>query len=136
MENLNLIPSQYAAARNHNQQMKLILNLPVRLVSEEQTIDVFPLANDPNFIPRKLNSRFQFEDWIFPTPNELIRFFKPLNENDLLTAADVAAFYHVNIRTVRRWASKGVLHSYHLSSSLTLYKRSELPVVDTYFPIG
>ena len=136
MENLNLFPSQYAAARNQNQQMKLILNLPVRLVSEEQTIDVFPLANDPDFLPRKLNSHYQFEDWIFPTPNELILFFKPLNENDLLTAADVAAFYHVNIRTVRRWTSKGVLHGYRLSSTLTLYKRCELPVAETYYPIG
>lgn len=136
MEDLNLIPSRYAAARNQNQQMKLILNLPVRLVSEEQTIDVFPLANDPDFLPRKLNSHYQFENWIFPTPNELIRFFKPLKENDLLTAAEVAAFYNVNIHTVRKWASKGVLHAYRLANGLSLYKRCELPVEDTYYPIG
>lgn len=136
MENLNLFPSHYAAARNQNQQMKLTLNLPVRLVSEEQTIDVFPLANDPDFLPRKLNPNYHFEEVIFPSPNELIRFFKPLRENDLLTTAEVAAYYHVHIRTVSRWAEKGFLHACRLCPSLTLYKRCELPVEEIYYPIG
>lgn len=133
---MKLLPIGYAGARNQNQQMKLILNLPVRLVSEEQIIDVFPLENEPDFIPRKLNSHYQFEEVIFPTPNDLIRFFKYLNENDLLTIDEVAAFYHISTRTVRKWASKGVLHKYRLANGLSLFKRCELPVQETYYSIG
>lgn len=133
MENLALFPEPIVAARNHRQQLKVLMNLPVRLVSENQTIDVLPLQNPDGTLVNFKKRKVVVDPLIFPTPNELIQFFKGCQENDLLNTTELAKIYSVDRRTITRWSAKGILIRYMLASGLTLFKRSELPTIEQIY---
>lgn len=133
MNNDFLLPTSVVAARNNAQQLKVIMNLPVRLTTENQVIDVLPLTDDPNYLPKRRRRTSSVVSIIWPTPNDLIRFFHTCQENDLLNNKEVAAIYQVHPRTIRSWVAKGILQNYRLAQHLTLYKRSELPSVEKIY---
>jgi len=132
MENLLLTPREFVVARNHAQQLKLMMNLPVRLISENQVLDVLPLEQLAMPMRRKPN-RTLLNPLQFPTPNQLMDFFKKCKHDDLITAKEVAAIYNVTQRTIAMWAQKGLLCRYMLASGLTLYKRVELPSIEQLY---
>jgi hypothetical protein len=129
MKDLVLLPTSIVAARNHSQQLKVIMNLPVRLVSEDQVIDVLPLQDDPNYVPKRIRRNYEEITFLYPNANQLIHFFYGCEENNLLTIKEVAAIYSVSKRTIHTWTSKGLIFSYRLAPSMTFYKKSELPTI-------
>lgn len=133
MNNDFLLPTSVVAARNNAQQLKVIMNLPVRLTTDNQVIDVLPLTDDPDYLPKKIRRNSGVGKMLWPTANELIRFFHGCRENDLLNNREVASIYQVHPRTIRVWVSKGILRNYRLAQHLTLYKRSELPSIEKIY---
>ena len=134
MEKLIITPRVLGDAhpsRVSRQQLKVLMNLPVRLISGEEVIDVLPLPEDevPSTryltpcIGKLLNPP---EKTIFPTPDELIEFFQGLHPGDLLTNQEVALMYRTSLRTISRLANRGYLKRYRIAANLSLYKRSEL----------
>jgi len=133
MENLMILPNDVKIRRSNNQQLKVIMNLPVRLVSEEQTIDVLPLAETiPPGYPGQHYSRIPgikelLTPPVFPSCDELITFFKGCELGDLIRISDLSAFTGIAKSTLNRWTLLGIIKKYVLTSSLTVFKISELP---------
>lgn len=144
MENLMILPNDVKIRRSNNQQLKVIMNLPVRLVSEEQTIDVLPLAETNPARPtgqleaggptltvqhwsRVPGIKELFTPPVFPTCDELITFFKGCEIGDLIRISDLAAFTGIAQSTLNRWTMQGIVKKYVLTQSLTVFKISELP---------
>ena len=127
-----ILPNDVKIRRSNNQQLKVIMNLPVRLVSEEQTIDVLPLAETIPTITVQHWSRIPgikelFTPPVFPTCDELITFFKGCELGDLIRISDLSAFTGIAKSTLNRWTLLGIIKKYVLTSSLTVFKISELP---------
>ena len=137
MNNLTIFPGIKWTARNYKQQLKLIMQLPVRITSEDKSVDILPLARfnhlgEPLFHFRGLSEEDAFRN---ATPNELIVFFQGCRLDDLLTTSEVALWYGLSTKKVRRLAEVGLLKRYRLTCDLTLYKRSELPAIEKLFRI-
>ena len=131
MKNLNFLDPIRVVARNSRQQLKLVMQLPVRISTGDKTVDFLPLVNTR--VPGVENSLTQRrfildgEPFINATPNEMIVFFHQCELDSLLTPGEVAKHYGFNKSKVRKLAEIGFLIRYRLTNDLTLYKRSELP---------
>ena len=131
MKNLNFLDPISVVARNSRQQLKLVMQLPVRISTGDKTVDFLPIVNTR--VPGVENSltqrRFilEGEPFLNATPNELIVFFHQCKLDSLLTPDEVAKYYGFNKSKVRKLAGIGFLIRYRLTNDLTLYKRSELP---------
>lgn len=124
---------------NHRRQLKVIMNLPVRLICEDKVMDVLPIALDPSgeYLPVKKIRRTYVSTVNNSTPDQMILFFQSRQLGSLLTTEEVAAYYNVAKVTIRRWALNGALKNYRIGSCITLYKREELPdVAVLYFNAG
>ena len=129
MKNLNFLDPIRVVARNSRQQLKLVMQLPVRISTGDKTVDFIPLVS-PNPVENTLTQRrfiLEGEPFINATPNEMIVFFHQCEFDSLLTPGEVAKHYGFNKSKVRKLAESGFLIRYRLTNDLTLYKRSELP---------
>ena len=129
MKNLNFLDPIRVVARNSRQQLKLVMQLPVRISTGDKTVDFIPLVS-PNPVENTLTQRrfiLEGEPFINATPNEMIVFFHQCELDSLLTTGEVAKHYGFNKSKVRKLAENGLLIRYRLTNDLTLYKRSELP---------
>lgn len=131
MEKLNFLDPIRVVARNSRQQLKLVMQLPVRISTGDKTVDFLPLVNPrgPGVENSLTQRRFILdgEPFINATPNELIVFFHQCELDSLLTTEEVAKHYGFNKRRVRKLAENGFLIRYRLTNDLSLYKRAELP---------
>lgn len=135
MEQILVLNPIASPARTHAQQLKVIMNLPVRLISEDQIIDVVPLP-EPYIAPsqkRILKLGNTKPHVVNYTPDQLIDFFRGAHYGDFLTTREVAYRYDVSTTTINAWSAKGFLKRYILTQSLTLYKRDELPAIETLY---
>ena len=137
MKEMVILPAEVSVARNQSQQLKVIMNLPVRLISENQVIDVLPIEENLPLISstrkrRILESTVQF---VFPTPNQLIAFFTCCEFDDLMNVYEVASYYQVHPTTISSWCRKGILKRYRIAPNITFLKKSELPVIDLIYTI-
>lgn len=130
---LIVLPKEMVAARTYGHQLKVLMNLPVRLVSENQVLDVLPLTDDPNYVPKRRRKRSDLMPITYYTLNEMLLFFNGCILDDLLFPTDVAKIYQIDVSTVFKWSKIGLLKKYRLLPSLTIYKRSELPNIHEIF---
>ena len=137
MKQMVILPAEISPARNQSQQLKVIMNLPVRLISDNQVIDVLPIEENFPLIPatrkrRILESNVQF---VFPNANKLITFFKGCELDDLMNIYEVASYYQVHPTTIGAWCRKGILKRYRIAPNITFFKKSEIPVIDLIYSI-
>lgn len=135
MKQVLLFNENTSPARTNTQQLKVIMNLPVRLISDNKVMDVIPIpeqyiAPDKRRVIKFANVYADFSNY---TPDELIDFFQNSKHGDFLTPKQVAFMYDVTSRTISTWAAKGLLKRYMLSFSLILYKRDELPTIEALY---
>lgn len=135
MESTLLFNETLQPAKTQAQQLKVIMNLPVRIISDDKVMDVVPIPTMDIAPSKRRIIKFvrNNRNRSYPTPDQLIDFFSACQHGDLLTPAQVAYYYDVTIRTIRSWASKNLLKNYRLSASLILYKRDELPSVEEMY---
>src|ERR1035437_8368107 len=132
MEYLNFLDPIRVVARNSRQQLKLVMQLPVRISTGDKTVDFLPLVTS-NSVENSLTQRrfiLDGEPFINATPNEMIVFFHQCELDSLLTPSEVAMHYGFNKSKVRKLAEIGFLIRYRLTNDLTLYKRAELPTLE------
>src|ERR1035437_734325 len=134
MENLNFLDPIRVVARNSRQQLKLVMQLPVRISTGDKTVDFLPLVTPrgPGVENSLTQRRFILdgEPFINASPNEMIVFFHQCELDSLLTPGEVAKHYGFNKSKVRKLAEIGFLIRYRLTNDLTLYKRAELPTLE------
>ena len=135
MEKVLLFNDSGIPARTNQQQLKIIMNMPVRVISGNKVMDILPLATErvesSLFIPRRRNlSLAPFKQ---PTLNQMILFFQDCKLDDLIYSKEVASIYQIAQRTVNKWTNRGVFINYRITPSLTVYKRSELPTIAEVF---
>ena len=131
MKKLDFLPRELSAVRYQKQQLKVTMNLPVRFVADNKIVDVLPIEPDPSLpLKPKLGSLLcPLEKVVYPTPNELILFFRDCQLGDLVTTEELALKLDVGRRSITRLASIGQLKRYRIDPSQTLYKLSELPPI-------
>jgi len=132
MKDLDFLDPIRVVARNSRQQLKLVMQLPVRISTGDKTVDFLPLVTS-NAVENSLTQRrfiLDGEPFINATPNEMIVFFHQCELNSLLTPGEVAKHYGFNKSKVRKLAENGILIRYRLTNDLTLYKRDELPTLE------
>jgi len=134
-DNLLLLGGNKVSVQN-SKQVKLIMNLPVRVISDEKVIDILPLELDPNMVyvkkfkKRLLGPRTYLRDF---TPDEMTIFFHSCSVGDLYLMSQVCNHYGVCKSTIARWAALGRLKRYQLTSTFTVYKVSELPTLEALY---
>jgi len=117
---------------NHRRQLKVIMNLPVRLICEDKVMDVLPLSLDPIginglAIRKRMYYNTATSNW---SADEMIAFFQSCELGSLMTPQEVADHYGISKCVLSEWASHGLLKNYRISSSITFYKKAELPGLD------
>ena len=134
MKNLNFLDPIRVVARNSRQQLKLVMQLPVRISTRDKTVDFLPLVTPRGLgVENSLTQRrfiLDGEPFINASPNEMIVFFHQCELDSLLTPGEVAKHYGFNKSKVRKLAEIGFLIRYRLTNDLTLYKRAELPTLE------
>jgi hypothetical protein len=125
------------AAINHRQQLKVIMNLPVRLISDDKIMDVLPLRLDPNgtYVPKLKRKYLVANPFVGNTPDQLIAFFHDCQLGDLLLPVQVAEHYNVSHSTIKRWSREGILKRVRITFDYTVYKRCELPSMEIIYNI-
>jgi|GEM_PF-2156048 len=135
MEKVLLFNGSSVPARTNQQQLKVIMNLPVRVISDNKVMDILPLVTEmvdsSPFIPRRGN--LPMAPFVQPTLNQMIIFFQDCKLDDLIYSKEVASIYQIAQRTVRKWTNRGIFINYRITPSLTVYKRSELPTIAELF---
>jgi len=135
MEKVLLFNGPSVPARTNQQQLKVIMNLPVRVISDNKVMDILPLVSKKGsnvpFIPRRGYSTF--EPFVQPTLNQLIAFSQGCKMDDLVYPHQVALIYQIAIRIVRKWTNRGLFKSYRLNPTMTVFKRSELPTLASIY---
>lgn len=135
MENVFMISNGLTPARTQSQQLKLVMNLPVRVIAEGKEMDILPLSSDEFRLPaiaKKMCLKSTTEHSYFTT-NEMIDFFCGSEKDDLLFRYEVCLIYNIGITTLKTWVKKGIVKRYLITPNLSLYKRSELPSVTELF---
>ena len=135
MEDFRIFQPIRVTARTQNQQLKMIMQLPVRIITDEKVLDILSI-DAPNPVVNSLTERrliINDEPFMNATPNEMIVFFHQCSLDELLTTDEVAKHYGVKTKRIRTWGSSGILKRYRLTNDLTLYKRGELPSFETIF---
>jgi len=133
MENLLLSTTEIVHARNHSQQLKVMMNLPVRLVSENQVLDVLPIEPDPSLMPVKRIRKNYGPYFVNPSADTLIDFFHSCKKGDLLYPEEVCKIYQITKKTLRLWKLAGLVKSYRISTNLVFYKTYELPSLEVVY---
>jgi len=131
MKKMDFLPRELTSVRYQKQQLKVTMNLPVRFVTDNQIVDVLPIEADPT-LPLKPKLGYllcPLEKMVYPTPDELIIFFRGCQFGDLVTTDELAEILQITRWTVTRLAKMGKLKNHRLNPSQTLYKLSELPPV-------
>jgi hypothetical protein len=131
MEKVLLFSKASQPARTNQQQLKFIVNLPVRVISDNKVMDILPIATEEvEALPVRFRRRLNFNtQCCCQSFNDMILFFQGCKLDDLVNAFEVATIYQVSYRIIRTWAEKGILIRYRITNTLSVYKRSELPTI-------
>lgn len=121
----------------HRKQLKVIMNLPVRIIADNQIMDVLPLEVDQLGVVGIKKRRYKYlnPNFINATADEMIAFFSPLKPGDLMTRRQVCNYYNVGVTTISTWSRLGIIHVYRFSLNLSFYKVCELPSLEQIYQL-
>lgn len=131
MEKVLVLSAVSNVAKTQAKQLKIIMNLPVRIISDNKVMDIEPLVEValPVITREKRLYRWYISDINTKELNFIITFFKGCELDDLVTKEQVAQIYQVSVSSVQRWTITGHLKATRITNNLTVYKRSELPTL-------
>ena len=133
MDKIDLLTDELQVARLHQRQLKVTMDLPVRLVTGDQVVDVIPLPAKPGK-SYKDSLGYKLSDHIQPvyySIDQIRDFFIESKKDDLVSLPDLAMMFQVSLRTIQNLAHAKKLKCYYLTHSMTLAKLSELPEIIT-----
>lgn len=128
MEPVNVMPTIIKQVKTNSNQLKLVMNLPVRFSSEGKDFDVYPIPEQELLMPVERIITHRIPHSVYCSSlDEIIDFFKQQEHGDLMSMGEVAMYFDVSIKTIQRWSKAGLLKRYFITRAFCVYKRKELP---------